>query len=114
MRVLTPNILVAAITELSEGDRLVRSTDVISWCERNAVDYQGNGRNNQAFWDADLEEARGQHRLLKFKRGASQQARVAWALAVHASKVRESAEHQGWYELGWNGENWNWRENDKE
>lgn len=108
MRLLTPSLLVTAVTELSKDELLVRATDVFAWCERNAVDYRGTGLNNQAIWDADHEEARGQHRLLKFKRGTSRQARVAWALAAYASKVRGSAESLGWRELNWDGESWAW------
>src|SRR6478609_2916084 len=97
MRVITPTLLVAAVTELSRGSKLVRVKDVFAWCERNAVDYQGEGKH-QAIWDADLEEARGQRRLLKFKSGECKQSRVGWALIAHGAQAREAAARLGWRE----------------
>lgn len=110
MRVITPTLLVAAVTELSKGSRLVRAKDVFAWCDRNAVDYKGDRLKNQAIWDADLEEARGQHRLLKFKSGESKQSRVGWALIAHGARAREAAARLGWRELLWDGEKWDWLE----
>ncbi|QSQ17033.1 hypothetical protein [Myxococcus landrumensis] len=108
MRVLTPDLLVAAVAEFSKGNKLVRIKDVLAWCECNAVDYHGSGLKNQALWDADLGEARGQHRLLKFKSGECKQSRVGWALIPHGEKAREAATHLGWRELEWTGEGWDW------
>lgn len=109
MRVITPTLLVAAVTELSKGStKLVRVKDVFAWCDRNAVDYQGEGLKNQAIWDADCEEARGQHRLLKFKSGECKQSRVGWALIAHGAKAREAATRLGWREQLWDGEKWDW------
>lgn len=108
MRVITPALLVAAVTELSKGSKLVRAKDVFAWCDRNAVDYQGEGLRNQALWEADREEARGQHRLLKFKSGESRQSRVGWALRAHGAQAREAAARLGWRELIWEGEDWDW------
>lgn len=108
MRVITPALLVAAVTELSKGAKLVRAKEVFAWCDRNAVDYQGEGLKNQALWDADLEEARGPCRLLKFKSGECKQSRVGWALIAHGAKAREAAARLGWRELIWNGEKWDW------
>lgn len=112
MRLMTPDFLVDAITELSKEGLLVRATQVFDWCEPNAVDYQGSGLNNQAVWDADCNEARGQHRLLKFKHGAKRQSPVAWALATCATQARYAAGNEGWRELDWDGDNWVWREDD--
>lgn len=106
MRVITSTLLVAAVTELSKGSKLVRAKEVFAWCERNAVDYQGEGLKHQALWDADREEARGQHRLLKFKSGESKQSRVGWALIAYGAKAREAAARLGWRELLWDGEKW--------
>ncbi|WP_244237065.1 hypothetical protein [Corallococcus llansteffanensis] len=97
-----------AVTELSRGTRLVRAKEVLAWCDRNQVDCQGAGLKNQALWDADLEEAGGPHRLLKFKSGECKQSRVGWALIAHGAKAREAAAHLGWRELRWTGENWDW------
>jgi hypothetical protein len=109
MRVITPTLLVAAVTELSRGGcKLVRARDVFAWCDRNAVDYQGEGRTQQPLWEADLEEARGQRRLLKFKSGECKQSRVGWALPVHAAKAREAAARLSWHEQFWDGEKWDW------
>jgi hypothetical protein len=110
MRVITPALLVAAVTELSKGStKLVRARDVFAWCDRSSVDYQGEGLKNQAIWDADREEARGQHRLLKFKSGEARQSRVGWALIAHGDRAREAAARLGWRELLWDGEKWGWR-----
>lgn len=109
MRVITASLLVTAVTELSKGScKLVRGRDVFAWCDRNSVDYQGEGLKHQALWDADLEEARGQRRLLKFKSGESKQSRVGWALIAHGAKAREAAAHLSWREQLWNGESWDW------
>ncbi|CAM3579275.1 hypothetical protein [Corallococcus soli] len=108
MRVLTPDLLVAAVTELSKGTRLVRARDVVAWCERNLVDPQGEGLKHQALWDADQDEARGQCRLLKFKSGESKQSRMGWALVAHGARAREAAAHLGWGEQRWSGERWDW------
>lgn len=108
MRAITASLLVAAVTELSKGSKLVRVRDVFAWCDRNAVDYQGEGLKNQAIWDADLEEARGQRRLLKFKSGECKQSRVGWALIAHGAQARESAARLGWREQLWDGEKWEW------
>jgi hypothetical protein len=108
MRVITPALLVAAVTELSKGAKLVKAKDVFAWCERNAVDYQGEALDNQPIWDADCEEARGQCRLLKFKSGESRQSRLGWALIAHADKAREAAKRLNWGELRWSGERWDW------
>ncbi|HVG61771.1 MAG TPA: hypothetical protein VNA24_24630, partial [Hyalangium sp.] len=91
MRVITASLLVAAVTELSRGSKLVRLKDVLGWCDRNQVDYEGEGLKHHLIWDADLEEARGQRRLLKFKSGECKQSRVGWALIAHGAKAREAA-----------------------
>jgi len=109
MRVITPTLLVAAVTELSKGgSKLVRARDVFAWCDRNTVDYQGEGRTQQPLWEADREEARGQRRLLKFKSGECKQSRVGWALPAHGAKAREAAARLGWHEQLWDGEKWDW------
>jgi hypothetical protein len=109
MRVITATLLVEAVRELSKGtSKLVRARDVFAWCDRNSVDYQGEGLKHQALWDADLEEARGQHRLLKFKSGECKQSRVGWALIAHGAKAREAAARLNWREQIWDGEKWDW------
>lgn len=109
MRVITPSLLVAAVTELSKGIPLVRVRDVQAWCERNSVSYEGGGfRSLQSIWDADTEEARGERRLLKFKSGEAKQSRVGWAPIARATKAREAAARLGWQELQWNGAEWEW------
>jgi len=110
MRVITPDLLVAAVTELSlsRSGKLVRIKDVFAWCDWNGVDYQGTGLKNQALWDAEREEACGQHRLLKFKSGECKQSRVGWALVPHGARAREAASSLGWREQLWDGEKWDW------
>ncbi|WP_199741790.1 hypothetical protein [Corallococcus sp. CA047B] len=108
MRVLTSDLLVAAVSELSKGSRLVRAKDVVAWCEYNGVDAQGEGFKNQALWEADHDEARGRHRLLKFRSGESKQSRMGWALVTHGERAREAAAHLGWGEQCWTGESWDW------
>jgi hypothetical protein len=106
MRMMTPSLLVAAVTELSKGTPLVRLRDVQAWCDRNSVNYQGEGLRNQAIWDADADEARGEQRLLKFKSGECKQSRVGWAPIARGAKAREAAARLGWAELFWTGEAW--------
>lgn len=109
MRVITAQLLVAAVMELSKGSsKLIRAKDVFAWCERNNLDYQGEGRSQEPLWEADREEARGQRRLLKFKSGECKQSRVGWALPVHVAKAREAAAKLGWHEQVWDGEKWDW------
>jgi hypothetical protein len=108
MRVITPSLLVAAVTELSKSSPLVRARDVVAWCDRNTVNYHGEGLHHQALWEADREEARGQQRLLKFKSGEAKQSRVGWALIAHGAKARAAAASKGWHEMRWNGEQWDW------
>jgi hypothetical protein len=109
MRVITPALLVAAVTEITKGrTSLVRARDVLAWCDRNLVNCQGEGPLHQALWEADLEEARGQRRLLRFKSGECKQSRVGWALIAQGAKAREAAARLGWHEMVWNGERWEW------
>ncbi len=108
MRLITASLLVEAVTELSKGIPLVKARDVFAWCERNGVSYQGEGLRHQALWDADLEEARGQNRLLKFKSGECKQSRVGWAPMARGAKARDAAARLGWQELLWNGADWDW------
>ncbi|SET73241.1 hypothetical protein SAMN05443639_104107 [Stigmatella erecta] len=108
MRVITADLLVAAVTELSKGTKLVRARDVFAWCDRLQVDCQAEGSKHQALWDADLEEAHGQRRLLKFKSGDSKQSRVGWALTAHGTQAREAAARLNWREQLWTGEAWEW------
>jgi hypothetical protein len=110
MRVISPGLLVAAVTELSlsRSAKLVRLKDVIAWCEWNGVDYEGTGGKQRALWDADRDEAQGQHRLLKFKSGECKQSRAGWALIAHGEKAREAATQLGWREQLWDGEKWDW------
>ncbi|WP_163999776.1 hypothetical protein [Pyxidicoccus caerfyrddinensis] len=108
MRVLTASLLVEAVIELSKGTPLVKARDVFAWCQRNGVDYQGEGPLHQALWDADREEARGQRRLLRFKSGECKQSRVGWSVAARGVRAREAAARLGWDEMFWNGEQWDW------
>lgn len=109
MRVITATLLVEAVTELSKGSKkLVRAKDVFAWCDRNSVDYEGEGLEAQAILEADLEEARGQRRLLKFKSGECKQSRMGWALIKHGARAREGAARLGWGEMSWNEEKWDW------
>jgi hypothetical protein len=110
MRVITPELLVAAVTELSRGTtKLIRLKDVLAWCEWRSVDYDGAGLKQQALWDAEAEEARGQQRLLKFKSGECKQSRLGWALVAHGPRARESATGLGWREMLWSGDKWDWQ-----
>jgi hypothetical protein len=108
MRVINANLLVAAVTELSKGAKLVRTRELFAWCDRHQVDCQGEGPKHQALWAADLEEARGPRRLLKFKSGDSKQSRVGWALIAHGAQAREAAARLNWREQRWTGEAWEW------
>jgi hypothetical protein len=108
MRVITASLLVEAVTELSKGLPLVKARDVFAWCQRNSVDYQGEGLLHQALWDADREEARGQQRLLRFKSGECKQSRVGWAPIHRGARAREAAARLNWHEMRWTGEQWDY------
>jgi hypothetical protein len=83
------------------------------------VEY-GAGSGNDTFWQADLHEARGRHRLLKSKRGSRNTDPVYFALKRNATHAQAEAREWGLRELPWNSDarnlpvggvgNWEWRE----
>ena len=71
MPIMTADILVHAVQDLEEyPGALVDSRAIKTWCNKHHVDY-GAGSFDKHFWDSDHEEARGQHRLLKFRTGTA-------------------------------------------
>ena len=109
MPMLTSDMLVRVVTELSRQTRtIVPAKAVLDWCRRHNVDYQGAGLNYQTIWDADVNEARGQRRLRKFKRGWSSQSRVGWTLIELAPNASQTLASADWHEVSWNGKRWVW------
>ena len=88
---------------------VVTGEDIMAWCNANAVDYGAAATPlNGCFWDADLAEARRQHRLQKFKQGRQQNAPVGWALVETCAEAKTWARHNGWLVVPWVCDNWDW------
>jgi len=108
MRRITVDDLVQAVTELSQGSDLPvpAAPHVFDWCDAHGIDTQGPRGNRRALQDASNQEARGQHRLLKFRRVTAGNPGVGFALVVNGDRVRPRASAEGWCELNWNGRSW--------
>src|SRR5689334_13628803 len=98
MQVLTNQLLVEIVTQLATPTQpLVDAKTIIAYCGAYAIDIQGGGNAKYAaFWSADLAEATGEHRLQKFKRSATAQARNAWCLTSNLSEARLWAARNSW------------------
>lgn len=110
MPLLTDDLLVAIVTKLATPSQpLVEATTIIAYCEQNAIDIQGGGTAKYAaFWSADLGEAKGDHRLQKFKRSPTAQARNAWSLTSNLDQARSWAASNGWLLVPWSTAEENW------
>ncbi len=116
MSTMTPNILLDAVRALeSRPGALVSATDIMAWCRKHHVDYAPPV--NKHFWDSDLEEAKSQHRLLKFKTAPKKRARNYFARRLDAPRApgsasshpgRKEARANGWVECVWMSP-WNWK-----
>jgi hypothetical protein len=108
MRLMTADDLVQAVTELSRGSDLPvpAAPKIFDWCKAFEIDTHGPRGNHRAFQDASNQEARGQHRLLKFRRVTAGNPGVGFALVVNGDRVRPRASAEGWCELPWNGRAW--------
>lgn len=110
MGLITHDVLVEVVTQLATPSiPLVEAADIIAYCNANAIDIQGTGsRKYGDFWDADVAEGAGSHRLQKFKRSATQQARNAWCLSSNLVAARQWASQNGWLLVPWNRTEQNW------
>jgi hypothetical protein len=110
MPVLTDQLLVEIVSKLATPTRpLVEATAILAYCEAHAIDAQGSGNAKYAaFWSADLDEANGEHRLQKFKRSATAQARNAWCLTDNLPEARLWAARNGWLLVPWSRVEANW------
>jgi hypothetical protein len=110
MPVLTDHLLVEIVTKLATPTQpLVEATTIIAYCEANGIDIQGGGNARYAaFWSADLAEANGEHRLQKFKRSATAQARNAWCLTSNLPEARRWAARNSWLLVPWSRVDANW------
>jgi hypothetical protein len=112
-RIMSANDLVRAVTELEDRypGGLVPAVDVDAWCNKEGIDY---GEHDvpvcKHFWKAEHEEARGMHRVLKFKREAKRTAPNYFALRGQAPRApdlapthraRIEARKCGWVECAW-------------
>jgi hypothetical protein len=110
MAIITHDLLVEIVTQLATPSiPLVEAATIISYCSHNGIDLQGTGSANYAaFWDADLAEGAGEHRLQKFKRGKTRQARNAWCQFSDLTAGRVWASQNGWLLVPWNRTEQNW------
>lgn len=62
---LDASSLVRAVTELTAPDKPVAfAWEIEDWCNARGIDYGADETpRNTHFWNADLEEASGRHRL---------------------------------------------------
>lgn len=109
---ITEDVFVSTVELLLKDHKIAQTKQVVIALYKDkshGVDIQGPGFDYQALWNADLAEARHQHRLRKFKRGKSSWSPVGWTLLNLDPKTREELENDGWRELPWDGNNWVWR-----
>jgi hypothetical protein len=110
MPVMTPDILLDVVEALEAAPgRLVSSVAIMEWCAQNGIDY--GPPVNTHFWNSDLVEAVGAHRLLKFKTSPSQRGRNYFARRLGACPApgtasghpgRAEARVKRWVECVWN------------
>jgi len=110
MRDITAALLVRLVARLgSDTAPLVKATSIIEHCNLNGIDLQGSSNAKYGlFWDADLEEGAGDHRLQKFKKDRTRQARNAWCLTTGFGIGRVWAAQHGWLLVPWSRKNANW------
>jgi hypothetical protein len=110
MQVLDADLLVKIVTLLAtEAKPLVTGDDVRAWCgkkENGPVEY--GIPHGEHFHEADLDEARGRHRLQKFRETNARTAQVAWALVSMCPRARDWARQNGWLIDPWVCDNWDW------
>ena len=111
MPMLTYDLLVNIVTKLAATrDPLVEAKAIIRHCQAHGIDIQGGDKAKYAaFWSADLDEAKGAHRLQKFKRSATPQARNAWCLTSGLAGARVWATANGWLLVPWSTAEQNWK-----
>ena len=114
--IMTPDLLLEAVEALEEEPgALVSAIDIMAWSDDHDVDY--GPPVNSHFWNSDLEEARGRHRLLKFKTAATKNARNYFTRRLKAPLAPAGAEGHpgrvvaranGWVECVWR-DPWDWQ-----
>jgi hypothetical protein len=110
METITCELLVQIVSHLATTSvPLVEAAAIIAYCNANQIDLQGAGHANYAaFWESDLAEAVGAHRLQKFKRSTTAQARNAWCLFSSLAAGREWGSENGWLLVPWSPSEQNW------
>lgn len=119
MPVMTRDHLIEAVTNLQAiPGALVSAVQIMEWCRarEDRVDY-GSEETPVCihFWNADLDEARTDRRLLKFKTSGARNARNHWGLAEFSAVARHQAAVNGWVEVPWDPKaaggrgNWDWK-----
>ncbi len=118
---VTPDILVDTVSVLAaqHPGGLVPATDVVKACSDRGIVC---GHNGFRLHDADLTEAAGAHRLLRFKRGLHRNAQVFLALRGESDSAptrdrshpaRTHADRWGWVECTWAEDLRRWRNADR-
>jgi hypothetical protein len=109
---ITKDVLVSTVKSILKDHKIAQTKQVVIALHKDkshGVDIQGPEFDYQALWNADLAEARHQHRLQKFKRGKSSRSPVGWTLIDLDPQTRQELENDGWRELPWDGNNWVWK-----
>lgn len=112
---MTPDQLVCAVTALEKRPGcLVAARDITEWCKKHGIP---TGHNQWGFKKASDLEAGCAHRLLKFKKAPTRNARDFFARRLDHPKAfapvgkhcgRNEARRQAWVECEWVGY-WDWR-----
>jgi hypothetical protein len=118
MPFMTPDILVQILHAIAQDGDLVASTAVDEYCDGHGIVRETAGApNNNIFWNCDLAEAAGQHRVLKFKEAPTRNAKNWFALRGEHPRApapadghvgRQRARGLGWVECVWLGTKWDW------
>ncbi len=114
---MTAQNLVDAVKALrTDAKPLVEAGQIISWCQGRSIDVDDPNQkfNNGYFMDADNDEARGAHRLQKYKKAnddgdCPKTAPNAWALISDVNADAYARTH-GWCKVLWKGTppRWAW------
>ena len=109
---MTPDLFVKAVTELQEfPGQCVQGNDVEAWCNRQTPPVDVGNPVKTYWWNADVEEGRTLHRLLKFKSSPGRGGRNLFALSEHEDEARRDAFARRLYEVPWGADlrRWDWQ-----
>lgn len=113
MQLITDDLFVDIVASFATSQNpLVEAITIIKYCANHHIDIQGAGTAKYAaFWDADLGEAKGEHRLQKFKRSPTRQAPNAWCLTSMLASGCTWASANGWLLVPWSSseKKWKWK-----